>query len=135
MPSSSRPSPAAAFTEQQLRQLRAQCLVFLAFRDNMGPGQKHLEIALGEFTAEGSSGGGGGGDGPGAAGNDSHGETYEPSSSSLASSSSAAVTTAVLPPPDLPALSSLRLSSPRGGRPRRIIRRGPRRVDSDRRGS
>jgi hypothetical protein len=29
---SSRPSLAAAFTEQQLKQLRAQCLVFLAFR-------------------------------------------------------------------------------------------------------
>ncbi|KAL6842866.1 hypothetical protein ACP4OV_027179 [Aristida adscensionis] len=30
LPSSSR--PAAAFTEQQLKQLRAQCVVFLAFR-------------------------------------------------------------------------------------------------------
>ena len=36
--SSSRPSLAAAFTEQQLKQLRAQCLVFLAFRyQNQAP--------------------------------------------------------------------------------------------------
>ncbi|OEL16329.1 hypothetical protein BAE44_0022652 [Dichanthelium oligosanthes] len=51
---SSRPSPAAAFTEQQRKQMRAQCLVFLAFRNNMEPGKKHLEIALGgEYPAEG----------------------------------------------------------------------------------
>ncbi|XP_066335758.1 uncharacterized protein [Miscanthus floridulus] len=56
---------AAAFTEQQLKQLRAQCLVFLSIRNNMVPTKKHLEIALGEFSAEGSSshgGSGGGGD-------------------------------------------------------------------------
>ncbi|XP_020704454.1 uncharacterized protein LOC110115531 isoform X2 [Dendrobium catenatum] len=35
------------FNDQQLRQLRAQCLVFLAFRNNLLPRKLHLEIALG----------------------------------------------------------------------------------------
>ncbi|PKA57845.1 Chromatin structure-remodeling complex protein SYD [Apostasia shenzhenica] len=35
------------FKEQQLRQLRAQCLVFLAFRNNLVPRKLHLDIALG----------------------------------------------------------------------------------------
>ncbi|XP_021304222.1 chromatin structure-remodeling complex protein SYD isoform X6 [Sorghum bicolor] len=35
------------FKEQQLKQLRAQCLVFLAFRNNLQPRRVHLEIALG----------------------------------------------------------------------------------------
>ncbi|CAA7396178.1 unnamed protein product [Spirodela intermedia] len=36
------------FKEQHLKQLRAQCLVFLAFRNNVPPRKLHLEIALGE---------------------------------------------------------------------------------------
>uniref|UniRef100_A0ACD5V8R8 Uncharacterized protein n=1 Tax=Avena sativa TaxID=4498 RepID=A0ACD5V8R8_AVESA len=40
-------SPNTPFKEQQLKQLRAQCLVFLAFRNNMPPRKVHLEIALG----------------------------------------------------------------------------------------
>ncbi|XP_051203890.1 uncharacterized protein [Lolium perenne] len=43
----SRTSPNTPFKEQQLKQLRAQCLVFLAFRNNMPPRKVHLEIALG----------------------------------------------------------------------------------------
>ncbi|KAM0917905.1 hypothetical protein ACQ4PT_009309 [Festuca glaucescens] len=43
----SRTSPNTPFKEQQLKQLRAQCLVFLAFRNNMLPRKVHLEIALG----------------------------------------------------------------------------------------
>ncbi|KAJ4968716.1 hypothetical protein NE237_015417 [Protea cynaroides] len=39
---------AIRFTEQQLKQLRAQCLVFLAFRNGLVPRKLHLEIALGE---------------------------------------------------------------------------------------
>ncbi|CAN6164379.1 unnamed protein product [Urochloa humidicola] len=35
------------FKEQQLKQLRAQCLVFLAFRNKLQPRKVHLEIALG----------------------------------------------------------------------------------------
>ncbi|KAG2562658.1 hypothetical protein PVAP13_8KG249805, partial [Panicum virgatum] len=121
--SSSRPSLAAAFTEQQLKQLRAQCLVFLAFRNNMMPQKKHLEIALGECPAQGSSSSGaaGGGDRRGADGDDGRGEAGSLSSSSPVSSFSAA--TAGLPPPDLLGLSSLRLSSPQSDRPRRVIRR------------
>ncbi|RLM70212.1 chromatin structure-remodeling complex protein SYD-like [Panicum miliaceum] len=120
--SSSRPSLAAAFTEQQLKQLRAQCLVILAFRNNMMPQKKHLEIALGEgeCPAQGSSGGGGG-DGRGADGDGSRGETGSSSSSPVSFSAA----TAGLPLPDLLGLSSLRLSSsPQGGRTRRVIRRG-----------
>ncbi|XP_041000945.1 chromatin structure-remodeling complex protein SYD isoform X4 [Juglans microcarpa x Juglans regia] len=37
------------FREQQLKQLRAQCLVFLAFRNGLLPKKLHLEIALGNF--------------------------------------------------------------------------------------
>ncbi|KAL6861338.1 hypothetical protein ACP4OV_017038 [Aristida adscensionis] len=40
-------SPSVLFREQQLKQLRAQCLVFLAFRNNLQPRKVHLEIALG----------------------------------------------------------------------------------------
>ncbi|XP_078434053.1 uncharacterized protein LOC144705318 [Wolffia australiana] len=36
------------FKEHHLKQLRAQCLVFLAFRNNVPPRKLHLEIALGE---------------------------------------------------------------------------------------
>ncbi|XP_004508316.1 uncharacterized protein [Cicer arietinum] len=46
------PIPAAAsstmpFKEQQLKQLRAQCLVFLAFRNGLAPKKLHLEVAFG----------------------------------------------------------------------------------------
>ncbi|KAA3480994.1 chromatin structure-remodeling complex protein SYD-like isoform X2 [Gossypium australe] len=41
------------FKEHQLKQLRAQCLVFLAFRNGLMPKKLHLEIALGNiFTRE-----------------------------------------------------------------------------------
>ncbi|XLS53910.1 hypothetical protein HN51_003665 [Arachis hypogaea] len=40
-------SSGVPFKEQQLKQLRAQCLVFLAFRNGLAPKQLHLEIALG----------------------------------------------------------------------------------------
>ncbi|KAJ6323474.1 hypothetical protein OIU76_010893 [Salix suchowensis] len=44
------------FNEQQLRQLRAQCLVFLAFRNSLLPKKLHLDIALGNvFPKEGGS--------------------------------------------------------------------------------
>nr|XP_029119475.1 uncharacterized protein LOC105042102 isoform X2 [Elaeis guineensis]XP_029119476.1 uncharacterized protein LOC105042102 isoform X2 [Elaeis guineensis] len=44
------------FKEQQLKQLRAQCLVFLAFRNNYVPRKLHLEIALGQsYYKEGVS--------------------------------------------------------------------------------
>lgn len=39
--------PAAAFTQPQLKQLRAQCLVFVAFRNQLQPRKVHIEIALG----------------------------------------------------------------------------------------
>ncbi|KAK7264579.1 hypothetical protein RJT34_32188 [Clitoria ternatea] len=39
--------PSMPFKEQQLKQLRAQCLVFLAFRNGLAPKKLHLEIALG----------------------------------------------------------------------------------------
>ncbi|XP_059665229.1 chromatin structure-remodeling complex protein SYD [Cornus florida] len=45
-------APAASgmpFKEQHLKQLRAQCLVFLAFRNGLMPKKLHLEIALGNF--------------------------------------------------------------------------------------
>ncbi|CAI0466634.1 unnamed protein product [Linum tenue] len=42
-------SPGMPFKEQQLRQLRAQCLVFLAFRNGLAPKRLHLEIALGSI--------------------------------------------------------------------------------------
>ncbi|XP_044485654.1 chromatin structure-remodeling complex protein SYD-like isoform X2 [Mangifera indica] len=37
------------FKERQLKQLRAQCLVFLAFRNGLMPKKLHLEIALGNI--------------------------------------------------------------------------------------
>ncbi|XP_057538886.1 chromatin structure-remodeling complex protein SYD-like isoform X2 [Amaranthus tricolor] len=44
------------FKEHHLKQLRAQCLVFLAFRNGVSPKRLHLEIALGNiFTKDGSS--------------------------------------------------------------------------------
>ncbi|XP_052116774.1 chromatin structure-remodeling complex protein SYD isoform X28 [Arachis duranensis] len=47
-------SSGVPFKEQQLKQLRAQCLVFLAFRNGLAPKQLHLEIALGTaFSREG----------------------------------------------------------------------------------
>ncbi|BBG93235.1 P-loop containing nucleoside triphosphate hydrolases superfamily protein [Prunus dulcis] len=49
-------SPGMPFKEQQLKQLRAQCLVFLAFRNGLMPKKLHLEIALGNvFPKEGGS--------------------------------------------------------------------------------
>ncbi|XP_015874475.3 chromatin structure-remodeling complex protein SYD isoform X3 [Ziziphus jujuba] len=52
-------SPVASgmpFKEQQLKQLRAQCLVFLAFRNGLMPKKLHLEIALGNiFPKEGTN--------------------------------------------------------------------------------
>ncbi|KAI5009793.1 uncharacterized protein LOC123431207 isoform X2 [Hordeum vulgare subsp. vulgare] len=87
--SSTRPAAAAAVTEQrQLRQMRAQCLVFLAFKNQMEPRKRHLEIALGEDEIDGAG---------------CHGETArEPLSSSAAP----------LPLPHLLPISSLRLSPP-----------------------
>ncbi|XP_043720018.1 chromatin structure-remodeling complex protein SYD-like isoform X3 [Telopea speciosissima] len=53
--------PGMPFKEQHLKQLRAQCLVFLAFRNGMVPRKLHLEIALGESNQkEGSSADGAG---------------------------------------------------------------------------
>ncbi|KAG8636634.1 hypothetical protein MANES_15G017800v8 [Manihot esculenta] len=37
------------FRDQQLKQLRAQCLVFLAFRNGLVPKKLHLELALGNI--------------------------------------------------------------------------------------
>ncbi|CAL0307241.1 unnamed protein product [Lupinus luteus] len=49
-------SPVMLFKEQQLKQLRAQCLVFLAFRNCLVPKKLHLEIALGTpFSREDGS--------------------------------------------------------------------------------
>ncbi|XP_031392371.1 chromatin structure-remodeling complex protein SYD isoform X3 [Punica granatum] len=51
--------PGTPFSEQQLKQLRAQCLVFLAFRNGLTPKPLHLEIALGNiFPRDGSAQGG-----------------------------------------------------------------------------
>ncbi|XP_017423795.1 chromatin structure-remodeling complex protein SYD isoform X2 [Vigna angularis] len=48
--------PVMPFKEQQLKQLRAQCLVFLAFRNGLAPKKLHLEIALGTaFSREDGS--------------------------------------------------------------------------------
>ncbi|XP_048132070.1 chromatin structure-remodeling complex protein SYD isoform X3 [Rhodamnia argentea] len=48
--------PGMLFKEQQLKQLRAQCLVFLAFRNGMAPKPLHLDIALGNmYQKEGGS--------------------------------------------------------------------------------
>ncbi|KAL9247556.1 hypothetical protein vseg_020976 [Gypsophila vaccaria] len=45
------------FKEHHLKQLRAQCLVFLAFRNGLAPKRLHLEIALGNILVqEGASG-------------------------------------------------------------------------------
>ncbi|XP_042515442.1 chromatin structure-remodeling complex protein SYD-like isoform X2 [Macadamia integrifolia] len=55
-PMSQLPVSGMPFKEQHLKQLRAQCLVFLAFRNGMVPRKLHLEIALGESNQkEGSS--------------------------------------------------------------------------------
>ncbi|CAI9106540.1 OLC1v1005724C1 [Oldenlandia corymbosa var. corymbosa] len=43
------PVPGLLFKEHHLKQLRAQCLVFLAFRNGLMPKKLHLEIALGNF--------------------------------------------------------------------------------------
>ncbi|XP_075522115.1 chromatin structure-remodeling complex protein SYD-like isoform X2 [Primulina tabacum] len=43
------PGTGLLFTNQQLKQLRAQCLVFLSFRNGLLPKQLHLEIALGNL--------------------------------------------------------------------------------------
>ncbi|MED6205469.1 hypothetical protein PIB30_018071 [Stylosanthes scabra] len=49
---------AMIFGEQQLKQLRAQCLVYLAFRNRLTPKKLHLEIALGNtFSSEGNASG------------------------------------------------------------------------------
>ncbi|XP_068662670.1 chromatin structure-remodeling complex protein SYD-like isoform X2 [Aristolochia californica] len=45
-----RPVADMAFKEHHLKQLRAQCLVFLAFRNGLVPRKLHLEIALGGST-------------------------------------------------------------------------------------
>ncbi|KAK8511250.1 hypothetical protein V6N12_033528 [Hibiscus sabdariffa] len=47
--SQSATSSGMPFKEQQLKQLRAQCLVFLAFRNGLMPKKPHLEIALGNI--------------------------------------------------------------------------------------
>ncbi|XP_037487971.1 chromatin structure-remodeling complex protein SYD-like [Triticum dicoccoides] len=93
LPSTARPAGAAAYTQPQLRQMRAQCIVFLAFKNQMEPRKRHLEIALGEDDIDGAG---------------CHGERTTTSSPSQASSSSAAP----LPPPHLLSVSSLRLSPP-----------------------
>ncbi|KAF7019536.1 unnamed protein product [Triticum aestivum] len=92
LPSSTGPAAAAAYTQPQLRQMRAQCIVFLAFKNQMEPRKRHLEIALGEDDIDGAGW---------------HGETTT-SEPSQASSSSAAP----LPLPHLLPVSSLRLSPP-----------------------
>ncbi|KAF8650771.1 hypothetical protein HU200_063675 [Digitaria exilis] len=92
-------------------------------RNNKVPPKRPLEIALGECPP--SSGGGEGGDRRGADVADSGGETGSSSSSPVPFS---AVTTTGLPPPDLLAQSSLRVSSPRSGPIRRVVRRGPRKI-------
>ncbi|KAK4787237.1 hypothetical protein SAY86_011070 [Trapa natans] len=51
--------PGTPFNEQQLKQLRAQCLVFLAFRNGLTPKQLHLEIALGNISPRDGSASGG----------------------------------------------------------------------------
>ncbi|VAH38814.1 unnamed protein product [Triticum turgidum subsp. durum] len=92
LPSTARPAGAAAYTQPQLRQMRTQCLVFLAFKNQMEPRKRHLEIALGEDDIDGAG---------------CHGETTT-SWPSQASPSSAAL----LPLPHLLPISSLRLSPP-----------------------
>ncbi|KAM3298819.1 hypothetical protein ACQJBY_040347 [Aegilops geniculata] len=92
LPSTARPAGAAAYTQPQLRQMRAQCIVFLAFKNQMEPRKRHLEIALGEDDIDGAG---------------CHGETTT-SWPSQASPSSAAP----LPLPHLLPISSLQLSPP-----------------------
>ncbi|KAL4387085.1 hypothetical protein GQ457_09G023060 [Hibiscus cannabinus] len=48
-PASQSATSGMPFKEQQLKQLRAQCLVFLAFRNGLMPKKLHLEIALGNI--------------------------------------------------------------------------------------
>ncbi|XP_028759801.1 chromatin structure-remodeling complex protein SYD isoform X2 [Neltuma alba] len=56
LPFSGPASSSTPFREQQLKQLRAQCLVFLAFRNGLPPKKLHLEIALGTtFSREDGS--------------------------------------------------------------------------------
>ncbi|KAK9757316.1 hypothetical protein RND81_01G155700 [Saponaria officinalis] len=51
------PTTNMPFKEHHLKQLRAQCLVFLAFRNGLPPKRLHLEIALGNILVqEGTSG-------------------------------------------------------------------------------
>ncbi|KQJ88210.1 uncharacterized protein LOC100824930 [Brachypodium distachyon] len=96
LPSS--PPAAAAYTAAQLKQMRAQCIVFLAFKNQQQPRKLHLEIALDGCVPPG------------------HGEGDGETSSSSQASYSYAVE---LPPPHLLPISELRLS-PRGHRrPRR----------------
>ncbi|XP_017245995.2 chromatin structure-remodeling complex protein SYD isoform X2 [Daucus carota subsp. sativus] len=50
LPISQSPSaPIMPFKEQHLKQLRAQCLVYLAFRNGLKPKKLHLDFALGNF--------------------------------------------------------------------------------------
>ncbi|CAA0833462.1 Chromatin structure-remodeling complex protein SYD, partial [Striga hermonthica] len=51
-PISQASSPGRLFNDQQLKQLRAQCLVFLAFRNGLMPKKLHLDIALGNIYAK-----------------------------------------------------------------------------------
>ncbi|KAF6176620.1 hypothetical protein GIB67_034482 [Kingdonia uniflora] len=47
------------FGEQHLKQLRAQCLVFLAFKNGVVPRKLHLDVALGDsYSKEGGNTGG-----------------------------------------------------------------------------
>ncbi|XP_019102916.2 uncharacterized protein LOC104883506 isoform X5 [Beta vulgaris subsp. vulgaris] len=45
-------STSMPFKEHHLKQLRAQCLVFLAFRNGLSPKRLHLEIALGNILSK-----------------------------------------------------------------------------------
>ncbi|KAJ9154438.1 hypothetical protein P3X46_027771 [Hevea brasiliensis] len=54
------PQSSNPFKDQQLKQLRAQCLVFLAFRNGLVPKKLHLELALGNIFPKD----GGNSDGP-----------------------------------------------------------------------
>ncbi|XP_037495642.1 chromatin structure-remodeling complex protein SYD [Jatropha curcas] len=54
------PQSGNPFKDQQLKQLRAQCLVFLAFRNGLVPKKLHLELALGNIFPKD----GGNSDGP-----------------------------------------------------------------------
>ncbi|CAH9083032.1 unnamed protein product [Cuscuta epithymum] len=52
LPVSHTPASANPFKEHHLKQLRAQCLVFLAFRNGMMPKKVHLEFALGNAISK-----------------------------------------------------------------------------------